>query len=60
MSDNKTKRGGRDRKRISLQEDYEIQYWTTRLGASREELEEAVRAVGDDVDQIREHLRQKT
>lgn len=55
MSDDKTKQGA-DRKRISLDEDYEVQYWTKELGVSREELERAVAAVGNMTDKVREHL----
>ena len=60
MSDDRTKRGGSDRKRVSIDEDYEVQFWTTRLGVSRQELEEAVRSVGNNVDKITEHLRGRT
>lgn len=56
MSDDKSKRGGSDRKRISLDEDYEVQYWTNELGVSREELEKAVAAVGDTSDKVREFV----
>ena len=36
--DDKTKRGGLDRKLISLREDYEVRYWTQVLGVSQAEL----------------------
>ena len=32
MSDDKTKRAPQDKTRISLNEDYEVRYWTKRLG----------------------------
>jgi len=41
MSDNKAKTGPQDASKISMSEDYEVQYWTKTLGVSREELEQA-------------------
>ena len=34
--------------RINVREDYEVNYWTAKLGVTRDELLEAVRRVGDD------------
>lgn len=56
MSDDKNKRGSQDRNRISLTEDYEVRYWTEQLGVSREELEEAVKSVGNGAAKVREHF----
>lgn len=56
MSDDKTKSGGQDRKRISLSEDYEVRDWSKSLGVTEEELRAAVEAVGNDADAVREHL----
>ncbi len=56
MSDDKTKRGGQDRSRINLSEDYEVRYWTEALGVSRERLEELVRKHGNSAEKIREAL----
>lgn len=57
MSDDASKRGSADRNRISLGEAYEVNYWTKELGASREELEQAVKSVGNSAERVREHLR---
>lgn len=57
MADDKTKVGGEDRQRISLNEDYEVRDWTESLGVSREKLVEAVDAVGDRADDVREYLK---
>jgi len=57
MSDDKSKRGGSDRNRISLGEEHEVRYWTKELGVSQRELEEAVKSVGNSADKVREHLR---
>jgi hypothetical protein len=55
--DNTAKRGESDRSRISLQQRHEVEYWTKRFGVSREQLEEAVNAVGHAVDAVERHLR---
>ena len=62
MSDDPKSRDGRDRSRISLDQEHEVKYWTQSLGVSRQELEEAVRSVGNSADKVREHLagRQQT
>jgi len=57
MSDDLTNRGAQDRARINLSEDYEVRHWTEALGVSKEELEKAVRAVGNSAEKVREHLR---
>ena len=57
MSDDTSKRGPADRSRVALGEEHEVRYWTRELGASREELEEAVKSVGHSADKVREHLR---
>lgn len=58
MSDDKTKTGGQDRKRINLNEDYEVRGWTKSLGVTEQQLRDAVKAVGDSADKVREHLKQ--
>jgi hypothetical protein len=55
MSDDK-KSTGRDRKRISLDEEYEVRDWTRSLGVTKEELAEAVAKVGNSADRVREYL----
>ncbi len=49
----------REMNRVSLKEDWEISWWTQRFGVSKEQLEEAVRKVGDSVEKIREYFSQK-
>jgi hypothetical protein len=46
MADDRTKRGPQDRSRISLQEEYEVQYWTKTLGVTVDELKAAIKRVG--------------
>lgn len=54
MSDDRTKTG-RDRQRISLEEDYEIRDWTESLGCT-EQQRDAVKAVGHSADEVRKYL----
>jgi hypothetical protein len=56
MSDDLNNRHGQDRKRINLNEKWEVDYWTRELGLTKEELERAVKTAGDRVDSIRQHL----
>lgn len=59
MADDKTKTGGQDRQRINVHEDYELRDWCKSLNTTPERLKEAVRAVGDQADRVREYLRDK-
>lgn len=56
MSDDKKNTGRPDRDRINVNEDYELQYWTTALGVFTEELRAAVAAVGPTAVAVRKHL----
>ncbi len=57
MSDDTKERGPQDSSRISLQEDYEVSYWTKALGVTRERLEQAVAQVGHGAEAVRAHLK---
>jgi len=57
MSDDLNQRHGQDRKRINMNEDWEVAYWTKELGVNRDELERAVREAGNSVDDVRQHLK---
>ncbi len=56
MSDDKKNTGSPDRDRINVNEDYELQYWTTTLGVTAEELRAAVAEVGPTTVAVRKHL----
>ena len=58
MSDDTSKTAS-DRKFISLEQDYEVRDWAKSLGCTPEQLREAVRAVGNSADKVREYLRRK-
>jgi len=47
MADDKTNRGEPDRSRVNMNEEYEVNYWTKRLGTTREELQKVVNRVGN-------------
>ena len=57
MSDDLQSRGGRDRQRINIHQDHELRDWSERFGVSREQLNEAVQAVGDEASRVEQHLR---
>jgi hypothetical protein len=56
MTDDKTKRGGEDRARINIHEDYELRDWSKSLGVSPERLRDALKAVGPMAEDVRRHL----
>jgi len=59
MPDDKSKRGGQDRKRINVNEDYELRDWSKKFGVSQDELKAAVKAVGDNASAVEKHLKGK-
>ncbi|MGV3569602.1 MAG: DUF3606 domain-containing protein [Ramlibacter sp.] len=58
MSDDKSKSQGQDRQRINIHQDYELRDWSKSLNTTPERLKEAVAAVGDRADKVREYLGQ--
>jgi hypothetical protein len=59
MSDDKSKAHGQDRERINIHEDYELRDWAKSLKTTPERVKEAVQAVGDRAEKVREYLRDK-
>jgi hypothetical protein len=59
MSDDKTKSGGQDRERINVHQDYELRDWAKSMNTTPERIKEAVQAVGDRADKVREYLSEK-
>lgn len=57
MSDDKTKTGGQDRQRISLQQDYEVRDWAEKFGVSQDRLRQAVEKVGDRAEEVERELK---
>ena len=58
MSDNKSQTGGQDRERINIHQDYELRDWAKSLNTTPERIKEAVQAVGDRAEKVREYLSQ--
>ena len=57
MADDLKNRGGSDRKRIDVNQDYELRDWADKFGVTKERLKEAVQAVGDNADKVEQHLK---
>ena len=57
MADNLQKRGGQDRKRIDVNQPYELRDWSKKFGVSEEELKDAVRKVGDRAEAVEQHFK---
>jgi hypothetical protein len=57
--DDKSKSQGQDRQRINVNQDYELRDWCKSLGTTPEKLKEAVGAVGDRADKVREYLKER-
>lgn len=57
MADDKSNAGGQDRTRINVNQDYELRDWARSLDTTPERIKEAVQAVGDRADKVREYLK---
>ena len=57
MADDKSNAGAQDRARINVNQDYELRDWARSLNTTPERLKEAVQAVGDRADKVREYLK---
>lgn len=55
MSDDKSKTGGQDRKRINTSEDYEVRDWAKKFGVTPDEL----KAAGNEAAAVEAHLKSK-
>lgn len=57
--DSKNKKDFHDRDRININEEYEVKYWTKRLGIDKALLEKAVSEVGPMVKDVQAFLQNK-
>jgi hypothetical protein len=55
--DNKSNVGNPDRQRINVNEDYELESWSKKFGVSRDELKQAVEAVGTQATDVEKYLK---
>jgi hypothetical protein len=56
MTDDKSKSAGRDNDFVSLEEPWQVHYWTTKLNCTPDELRAAIAEVGHAVVTVRAHL----
>lgn len=57
--DDKKHTGNPDRQRININEKYELTDWSQKFGVSRDELKNAVQAVGTMAKDVEEYLQKK-
>jgi len=57
MSDDLSKKRPQDASKISLSEQWEINYWCKKFGCTESELRAAVRAVGNSAAAVEKHLK---
>jgi hypothetical protein len=57
MSDDKSKTGGQDRKRINVNEDYELRDWAGKFGVTTQQIKDAVAQVGDRAVEVEQYLK---
>jgi hypothetical protein len=60
MSDDTSKSQGQDRQRINVNQEYELRDWAKSLNTTPERVKEAVQAVGDRADKVREYLGERS
>jgi hypothetical protein len=56
MADNLRQTGNLDDSRININQDYEVSYWSEKLGITPDQLRSAVAKAGPLVKNVREHL----
>lgn len=56
MADDPKNRGPQDRSRVNVEQDYELKYWTEKMGVSAQQLRDAVQKVGTSADAVARHL----
>jgi hypothetical protein len=60
MSDDKSKTGGQDRKRINVNENYEVRDWAKKFGVTPERLKAAVASAGTFADDVERKLKERS
>lgn len=56
MADDRSIRGGQDRTRVNMDQDYEARYWAEKWNVSQDELRSAVKQVGPMVSDLEKHF----
>ena len=57
MADNKENRDGRDRSRVSSEEEYELRHVAKKFNVSTEDVRKAIQVVGNEREKIEEYLK---
>lgn len=56
MADDLSNRGPQDRSRINIEEEWEVRYWSQKLGVTPQQLKDAVKTVGPSADAVQKQL----
>ena len=56
MADDRSIRGGQDRLRVNMDQEYEARYWSNKFGVSQDELRAAIGKVGPMVSDLERHF----
>ena len=59
MADDLTTSGGRDRRLISLSQDFEVRDWSKEFAVDPDVLRAAVRAVGNEAEKVEAYLKSR-
>jgi hypothetical protein len=59
MSDDTKRAGQPDSRRINIDQEYEVRYWSGELNVAPEKLREAVKAVGTSAQAVRKYLKER-
>ena len=59
MVDDLKKSGPEDRKRININEPWELDWWSKELGLTRDQLRAAVKRFGNVADKVRDEVKKK-
>ena len=52
MADNKSKRGGADRRQVAAGEGYEVNYFARKHGISKDQAQDLIKRVGNDREKL--------
>jgi hypothetical protein len=52
MSDDRRKRGSRDRRRVAAGQGYEVNYFATKHGLTRQQARDLIKRIGNDRDKL--------
>nr|WP_295932973.1 DUF3606 domain-containing protein [uncultured Dyadobacter sp.] len=60
MADDKSKKDFRDRNKIAADEEYELDYVAKQSGVSRQDVLDAIKAVGNDRSKVEQYLNRQS